>query len=59
MIHPTNPLAVRAKREGGKGWHWVYPFDPARHELFEPHPLDHDGDGRKGGVAKPRGKAAK
>ena len=49
MIHPTNPDAVRVKRDGPRGWHWVYPFDPAIHELYDPHPLDHDGDGVKGG----------
>jgi hypothetical protein len=35
MIHPTNPNAVRVKRDGERGWHWVAAFDPARHELFD------------------------
>ena len=50
MIHPTNPEAVRARREGGKGWHWVYPFNPAVHVRFDP--FDHDGDGKPGGSPK-------
>lgn len=63
MIHPTNPAAVRVKRDGQRGWHWVYPFDPAVHELYERAPLDHDGDGKKGGSLPkaqraPRKKAA-
>lgn len=35
MIHPTNPDAVRVKRDGERGWHWVAEFDPAVHELFD------------------------
>jgi hypothetical protein len=50
MIHPTNPNAVRVKRDGPRGWHWVAEYDPAIHELYdERDPLDHDGDGKKGG----------
>ena len=53
MMHPTNPNAVRVKRDGPRGWHWVANYDPATHELFiEPapaDPFDHDGDGKPGG----------
>lgn len=35
MIHPTNPDAVRVKRDGPRGWHWVAVFDPAIHEMFD------------------------
>lgn len=43
MMHPTNPDAVRVKREGGRGWHWVASFDPAIHERFDdaPEPAEH------------------
>lgn len=51
MTHPTNPDAVRVKRDGPRGWHWVYPFDPAVHVLFD-NALDHDGDGTSGGSVK-------
>lgn len=42
---------LKVKRDGPRGWHIINAsaFDPKVHELFEPHPLDHDGDGRKGG----------
>ena len=43
MIHPTNPHAVRAKREGGNGWHWVFPFDPSVHVRFDQ--AEYGGDG--------------
>lgn len=35
MIHPTNPSAVRVKRDGQRGWHWVINYDPAVHELLD------------------------
>ena len=43
MIHPTNPDAVRVKRDGERGWHWVAAFDPAAHVPVDapetkPHP---------------------
>jgi hypothetical protein len=34
MIHPTNPSAVRVKRDGPRGWHWVAEFNPAIHERY-------------------------
>lgn len=53
MIHPTNPDAVRVKRDGPRGWHWVARFDAAIHTLFDgPSPFDHDGDGKPGGSLK-------
>jgi hypothetical protein len=35
MIHPNNPSAVRVKRDGPRGWHWVAKFDPAIHERYD------------------------
>ncbi|MFM9829735.1 MAG: hypothetical protein ACKVOB_13500 [Sphingomonas sp.] len=35
MTHPNNPDAVRVKRDGPRGWHWVAAFDPAIHQLYE------------------------
>lgn len=58
MQNPTNPSAVRVKRDGPRGWHWVAVFDPAIHELYDPDPLDHDGDGKKGGSLPRKKKAA-
>lgn len=61
MTHPTNPEARMAKREGGKGWHWVFPFDPDIHELADTparDPLDHDGDGKRGGSRPRKAKGA-
>lgn len=57
MIHPTNPSAVRVKRDGERGWHWVAAFIEGVHELFcdearKPDPFDHDGDGAPGGSLK-------
>jgi hypothetical protein len=36
MIHPTNPTAVRVKRDGPRGWHWrlAENYDPAVDELY-------------------------
>jgi hypothetical protein len=71
MTHPTNPDAVKVKRDGERGWHWVARFDPTTQELYvetaAPDPFDHDGDGQPGGslkgeqstVAKGRRRAAK
>lgn len=64
--HPTNPGAVKVKRDGPRGWHWVANFDAAIHTLFEGNAFDHDGDGKPGGslpgeestVAKGRRKRA-
>lgn len=50
--HPTNPEAVKVKRDGPRGWHWVARFDAAVHTLFEGNPFDHDGDGKPGGSLK-------
>lgn len=49
---PAN--CVKVKRDGPRGWHWIAKasFDPAKHELVDAaqrDPLDHDGDGKKGG----------
>lgn len=52
MIHPTNPDAVRVKRDGPRGWHWVARFDAAIHVLFEGNAFDHDCDGKPGGSPK-------
>lgn len=49
MIHPTNPDAVRVKRDGPRGWHWVARFDPAIHERFEDEPAPKP---RRKGAAK-------
>jgi hypothetical protein len=38
MSHPTNPDAVKVKRDGPRGWHWVAAFDPDKHELFDAPP---------------------
>ena len=59
MILPT----VKVKRDGPKGYHIINlaDFDPAVHVLADPparEPLDHDGDGRKGG-SLPRGRPRK
>ena len=37
MIHPTNPNAVRVKRDGPRGWHWIdrSQYRPAEHELYD------------------------
>lgn len=54
-------LVVRVKREGGRGHHLIdrakYEADPSAYVLCDEHgvalktdPLDHDGDGRKGGT---------
>lgn len=34
-MHPTNPEAVKVKRDNERGYSWVYPFDPAVHVRFE------------------------
>ena len=40
MIHPTNPNAIRVKRDGPRGWHWIdrSQFRPAEHELLTDEP---------------------
>lgn len=40
MIHPTNPSAVRVKRDNAQGWHWVADFDPAIHTRFDDAPAE-------------------
>lgn len=37
MIHPTNPNAIRVKRDGPRGWHWIdaSQFQRGVHELYE------------------------
>ena len=37
MIHPTNPNAIRVKRDGPRGWHWIdaSQFQHGVHEVFE------------------------
>lgn len=42
---------IAVKRDGPRGWHWIARenFDPAVHVIHQADPLDHDGDGRKGG----------
>lgn len=37
MIHPNNPTALRVKRDGPRGWHWILAenYDPAVHELVD------------------------
>lgn len=42
---------IAVKRDGPRGWHWIARenYDPAVHEIYQADPLDHDGDGRKGG----------
>lgn len=44
---------VKVKRDGPRGWHTIARsnYDPAVHVLHVEgnDPLDHDGDGRKGG----------
>lgn len=71
MTHPTNPDAVKVKRDGPRGWHWVVGYDADAHELYvdagKGQPVseafasfDHDGDGKPGGSlpkAKRKGKA--
>lgn len=59
-------LVVKVQREGGKGWHWIdkakYEADPGAYVLLDDDgnpvardPLDHDGDGKKGGTkAEPK-----
>lgn len=47
MTHPTNPDAVRVKRDGPRGWHWVATFDPAQHELFDAAPKRAPARGKK------------
>ncbi len=37
-MHPTNPEAVKVKRDNERGWAWAYPFDPAVHVLFDDAP---------------------
>lgn len=55
MTHPTNPNAVKVKRDGERGWHWVANFDPAVHELFDvAAPLEGDEAGDKP-ARKPKG----
>ena len=59
MIVPT----VKVKRDGPKGYRLINAsdFNPDIHELADApvrDPLDHDGDGRKGGAA-PRKRSAK
>ena len=66
MTHPTNPDAVKVKRDGPRGWHWIVGFDPDKHELYMDagkgspiSPFDHDGYGAPGGSlpkAKRKGK---
>lgn len=51
---------VRVKRVGGRGWHYIdkakYDADPSAFTVVgpdgSPDPLDHDGDGKKGGAVK-------
>jgi len=40
VIHPTNPAAIRVKRDGPRGWHWIdgARFDPAVHVLWTDEP---------------------
>jgi hypothetical protein len=42
---------IAVKRDGPRGWHWIARenYDPAVHVRHVLDPLDHDGDGRKGG----------
>jgi len=35
MTHPTNPNAVKIKRDNERGYAWVATFDPDIHELFD------------------------
>lgn len=35
MSHPTNPEAVKVKRDGPRGWRWVAVFDPTVHTMFD------------------------
>ena len=37
MIHPTNPNALRVKRDGPRGWHWIdaSQFQPGVHVLAD------------------------
>lgn len=38
-MHPTNPGgAVKVKRDGARGWHWitVASFDATKHQLVDP-----------------------
>lgn len=38
-MHPTNPGgAVKVKRDGARGWHWitVASFDASKHQLVDP-----------------------
>lgn len=37
MTHPTNPTALKVKRDGPRGWHWIAAenYDPAVHEIVE------------------------
>ena len=36
-MHPTNPTAIKVKRDGPRGWHWIAAanYDPAIHELAD------------------------
>lgn len=54
MTHPTNPEAVKVKRDGERGWHWVYPFNPDVHE-----PIDAPAKAEPKPVAKPAPKKAR
>lgn len=52
----TPDNCIKVKRDGPRGWHWIAAtkYDPAIHELAdERDPLDHDGNGKKGG-SRPR-----
>ena len=35
--HPTNPNAIRVKRDGPRGWHWIdaSQFQPGVHVRYE------------------------
>lgn len=73
MTHPTNPTALKVKRDGPRGWHWIAAesFDPAVHELVEgeaPAPIDNgpeEAPAQEGGPApvsapkRPRRKVTK
>ena len=42
---------IKVKREGGRGYHIINKseYDPKVHVIVTDDPLDHDGDGKKGG----------
>jgi len=55
----ARPDVVKVRRDGGKGWHWIWrrDYDPAKHELLDPPPAEPAAEAQepmKRGPGRPR-----